>query len=100
MRKPDFYLCENKRADQLCTNCTADERLCFRYSDSTIPALLIPKFQATSHLLWLCRSVCVGHGENPGRLVFLRHGSCGAWWPSVKSVTLLGLKTIDAKSCP
>ena len=41
MRKLDFYLCENKGADQLCSNCTADQRLCFRYSDSTIPLLFI-----------------------------------------------------------
>ena len=39
MRKPNFRLCENKGADQLCSNCTADQRLCFRYSDSTIPLL-------------------------------------------------------------
>ena len=30
-------ICENKDADQLCSNCKADQRLCFRYSDSTIP---------------------------------------------------------------
>ena len=35
MRKLDFYQCENKGADQLCSNCTADQRLCFRYMDST-----------------------------------------------------------------
>ena len=40
MRKPDFFLSENKGADQLCSNCTADQRLCFRYSDNTIPFLL------------------------------------------------------------
>ena len=38
-RKPDFCLCENKGTDQLCSNCTADQRLCFRYKDSTIPLL-------------------------------------------------------------
>ena len=27
-------LCKNKDADQLCSNCTADQHLCFRYSDS------------------------------------------------------------------
>ena len=41
MRKADFCLCKNKGADQLCSNCTADQCLCFRYSDSTIPLLLI-----------------------------------------------------------
>ena len=40
MRKPDFCLCENKGADQLRSNCEADQRLCFRYTDSTISLLL------------------------------------------------------------
>ena len=31
MRKPAFCICENKAADQLCGNRTADQRLCFRY---------------------------------------------------------------------
>ena len=30
---------ENKGEDQLRNNCKADQRLCFRYSDSTIPLL-------------------------------------------------------------
>ena len=41
MRKSYFCICENKDADQLRNNCTADLRLCFRYVDSTIP--LLPK---------------------------------------------------------
>ena len=36
MRKPDFCICENKDADQLHSNREADQRLCFRYTDSTI----------------------------------------------------------------
>ena len=40
MRKPDICLCVNKGADQLCSNCIADQPLCFRYSFSTIPLLL------------------------------------------------------------
>ena len=43
MRKPDFCLCENKGANQLYSNCTADQRLCFRYTDSTISPPHIPK---------------------------------------------------------
>ena len=39
MRKPDFCKCENKNADQLRGNHEADQRLCFRYIDSTIPLL-------------------------------------------------------------
>ena len=39
MRKPAFFICENKGADRLRSNCAADQRLCFRYTDSTIPLL-------------------------------------------------------------
>ena len=39
MRKPTFCICENKDADQLRGNREADQRLCFRYIDSTIPLL-------------------------------------------------------------
>ena len=35
MRKPAFCISENKDADQLRSNCAADQRLCFRYIDST-----------------------------------------------------------------
>ena len=41
MRKPAFCICKNKAADQLRRNCTADQRLCFRYIDSTFPLLAI-----------------------------------------------------------
>ena len=40
MRKPDFCVCKNKGADQLRSNCTADQCLVFRYMDSTISLLL------------------------------------------------------------
>ena len=39
MRKLAFCICENKDADQLRGNREADQRLCFRYRDSTIPLL-------------------------------------------------------------
>ena len=38
-RKPTICICENKNAAQLRSNCEADQRLCFRYTDSTIPLL-------------------------------------------------------------
>ena len=38
-RKPDFCICENKEADQLRGKREADQRLCFRYTDNTIPLL-------------------------------------------------------------
>ena len=39
MEKPTICIGENKGADQLRRNCEADQRLCFRYTDSTIPLL-------------------------------------------------------------
>ena len=41
MRKTVFCICENKDADQLRGHREADQRLCFRYTDSTIPLLPI-----------------------------------------------------------
>ena len=38
IRKPDFCICENKDAD-LRGNREADQRLCYHYTDSTIPLL-------------------------------------------------------------
>ena len=46
VRKPAFYICENKDADQLRGNSEADQRLCFRYTDSTIP--LLPKSEISN----------------------------------------------------
>ena len=48
MRKQAFCICENKDADQLCGNREADQRLCFHYTDSTIP--LLPIFEIASLL--------------------------------------------------
>ena len=62
MRKPDFCLCENKGADQLRSNCEADQRLCFRYTDSTLSLLIkseISSFYAASG------TVHVGLCQNP-----------------------------------
>ena len=46
MRKPAFCICENKDADQLRGNHEADQRLCFRFIDSTIP--LLPFYKISS----------------------------------------------------
>ena len=48
MRKPTFCRCENKDADQLRSDRESDQRLCFRYKDSTIP--LLSKSEISSHL--------------------------------------------------
>ena len=39
MGKPTICICENKDADQLRSNCEADQRLCFRHTDRTIHLL-------------------------------------------------------------
>ena len=62
MRKPDFCICENKDADQLRGNCEADQRLCFRYTDSTIS--LLPKYEISS--IW-------------PSCVVVQPGLCGTW---------------------
>ena len=46
MRKPAVSICENKDADQLPGNREADQHLCFRYTDRTIP--LLPKYEISS----------------------------------------------------
>ena len=76
LRKPAKCLGENKDADQLRGNCEADQRLCFRYTDSTLPLLFNPKFQASSLLLLLHRPVCVGPVRNFPRgdsIIILHH---------------------------
>ena len=68
MRKAAFYICENKDADHLRGNREADQRLCFRYIDSTIPLCLNPKFQASIHILSLYSLVRIEPGRKPERL--------------------------------
>ena len=46
MGKPTVYIGENKGADQLRSDCEADQCLSFRYTDSTIP--LLPKSKISS----------------------------------------------------
>ena len=79
MRKPAFCICVNKDADQLRSNCAADQRLCFRYTDSTSLYYLNPKFQGSSHLMRLYSPVCVEPGRKPRRPVFSQRGSIKTW---------------------
>ena len=71
VRNPAFCICRITGADQLCSNCTADQRLCFCYMVQSL-YFLNPKFQASSDLLWLYSPVCVRPGRKPRRLVFSR----------------------------
>ena len=88
-RKPPFCICDNKDADQLRGNRKADQRLCFRYTDSQIP----PKFQASRHFLWLYSRVCVEPGRKPQRPVFSRRGSnCAIFDHSLVKIVLYELQ--------
>ena len=49
MRKPALCICENKDADQFRGNREADQCVCFRHKDSTIPLLSI-KYEISSLL--------------------------------------------------
>ena len=68
MRKPGFCICENKDADQLRGNPEPDMRLCFCYTDSTIP--LLPKYEISS-----LSSSCV----------VVQPGLCGTWSETPKT---------------
>ena len=69
MRKPAFCICENKDADLLRGDREANLRLCFRYTDSTIPPL--PKSEISS---LLPSSVAVQPGLCPTWLETLKTG--------------------------
>ena len=73
MRKLDHCLYENKGVDQLYSNCTADQRLCFGFTDSTIP--LLPQSEISSFLPRRYGPVCVRSGRKRERSFFSRHGS-------------------------
>ena len=75
MRKPAFCICENKAADHHRGNREADQRLCFRYIDSTIP--LVPKSKISCLKLSsvIAQPVCVGPGRKSRRPVFSEQGS-------------------------
>ena len=68
VRRPAFCICENKDIIDsfVLVFATWIERSRF---------YLNPKFQASSHLLWLYSPVCVGPGQKPRRPVFSQRGS-------------------------
>ena len=43
IRQPEFCICKNKGADQLRSNCEADQHLCFRYMDITLYVHVLSK---------------------------------------------------------
>ena len=62
MRKPTFCICEKKTQISFAVNREADQRLCFRYIDSTIPLLSKSKISSLKP-----SSVAVQVCVRPGR---------------------------------
>ena len=76
MGKPTICMGENKDADQLRGNRQADQPLCFRYSDSTIPLLLISEISSILLFSVLAQAgLCLTCSEENTLLVFPRGGS-------------------------
>ena len=76
MRKPAFCICKNKGANQPHDNRAADQHLCFRYKDRTIPLLPKSNFKP---LAIFCGCTArfmseVRTGQKPQRQVFSRCG--------------------------
>ena len=91
MGKPTICIGENKGADQLRGNREADQRLCFRYTDSTISLLSkseISSLQSSSVLVQpgLCRTC-----SETTLLVFPRGGSNGI-------ITIVGVEIYTTQS--
>ena len=76
MRKPAFCICKNKDADQLRGNLEADQRLCFRYTDTTIP--LLSKSEISSLL--------------PSS-VTVQPGLCATWSETPNTDVLISMKS-------
>ena len=76
MRKTVFCIYP-KTKTQISFAVTAKLIRAFVFATQIVESLyfLNPKFQASSHLLWLYRLVCVGPGRKPLRPVFSQRGS-------------------------
>ena len=50
VRKSAFCICENRDADQLRGSCAADQRLCFRFIDSTVKGVTCSGYEKITSL--------------------------------------------------
>ena len=92
MGKPTICLGENKGADQLRSNCEADQRLCFRYSDSTVP-LLLKSESSRFYLFSVTVQVCLCRTWSETTLLVFPWG--GSYIE--KSAILVSLKGVVSK---
>ena len=75
MGKPTICICENKEADQLLSYCEADQCLCFRYTDSTIPLLSKSKISSLYPSSVTVQSGLCQTWSEPQIVGFLMHSS-------------------------
>ena len=76
VRKPGFFAYAKTKAQTIFA-VTAKLISAFVFATRILQSLyfLNPKFQASTHLLWLYSPVCVGPGQKPRRPVFSQRGS-------------------------
>ena len=75
MGKPTICIGQNKGADQVRSNCEADQRLCFRYTYSTIPLLSKSKISSLYPSSETVQPGLCQTWSEPKLLVFSRTGS-------------------------
>ena len=73
MRKLTICICEDKGADQLRGNCEADQRLCFRYSESTITLFLKSEISSFYTVFYGCTAQFVSDLVETQTVGFLTH---------------------------
>ena len=88
MGKPAICIGENKGADQLCSNCEADQRLCFRYTDSTIRRLSKSKISSLYPSYMTIQAGLCRTWSEPKLLVFSRTDSYICEFHSQHNLTL------------
>ena len=71
MRKPNFTYVKTKA--QISCSVTGQLIIAFVFATKIVQSLYLlnPKFQASSHLLWLDKPVCVAPGQKTQKTVFL-----------------------------
>ena len=75
MRKPGFAYAKTKTQISFAVTATLISAFVFATRIVQFLFFLNPKFQASSHLLWLYNPVCVGPCQRPRRPVFSQRGS-------------------------
>ena len=80
MGNPAFCICENKAADQLHSNCAADQRICFRYTDNTIPLIAKSEISSLQRYSVIAQpGLCQTWAETPKTGFYTTRGPSDDW---------------------